>query len=474
MNSGGSSESAAPRFRVSVVVPALNSAATVGRQIQALLGDRDDTVQLVLVDNGSTDTTGEVMRTLTAGHAHVTIVHEPRRGVNRARNAGIAEARAPIVLLCDADDEIEPGWIDAMVDSLSEFDLAGSALRRIDHHGEPVGDAATPDAHDPFGWGIPYGWGGGCGFRRTMWDQLGGFDPRCSGGGDETEFFIRAQIAGASFAWCDRGVVRYTQRADVDAHARQRWVEGWRNTRSAYWYGRRRGWQRRGHLLEDTVKCALLLPLAPFSAHWRSVLRWRAGRRWSHLRGLSRLPGEIRRRLGAQTVRPLRLVPTLRFHRHWRHIDRVDGWLSRSEAAALFAAAAQVPDGEAIVEIGSWKGRSTVALARGCRKRRPLFAVDRSRSAAAHYDGPPIGLLFIDGEHTTEAVLDDHGAWAPHLAPDAMVVFHDRRLPAVRTAIAALRHRLPRRMLEIGDLAVFAHDGTTSTSGQMGSAPLHR
>jgi len=480
--------------RIAVVIPALNAAATIGRQIRAVLADRDESVEVVLVDNGSTDATAEVMRDLTDGHERVIIVHEPRRGVNRARNAGIAATDAPMVLMCDADDEIEPGWIAAMRTALESFDLVGGSLRPADPIGELIGDARLPFAHDPFGWGIPYGWGANCGVRREVWNGIGGFDPNLDGGGDEADLFLQTQIAGATFAWVESAVVRYTERANGDAHRRRRWLELLRNPGAAYWYGRLNGWPRAGHLLEDTVKCALLLPLAPFSAHWRSVLQWRATRRLGRLRALRHLPDALRQRRTRRAPRPLRFAATRRLRRDWRRIDGVEGWLTRSDAAILHAAASRVGIGEAIVEIGSWKGRSTTALALGCRGARPVYAVDphtgdrtradanqnvgsledfqrtiaalgldcvvpmvaRSEDAAAVYDGPPVGLLFIDGWHSTEAVLTDHRSWAPHLAPGATVVFHDGRAPQIRSAINALRAELPRRMLEIDNTTVCA------------------
>ncbi|MBU3702095.1 MAG: glycosyltransferase, partial [Acidimicrobiia bacterium] len=458
-----------------------------------VLNDRDDSVELVLVDNGSTDATLDVMQAATAGEDRVRIVLEPRRGVNRARNAGIAATDAPLVLLCDADDEIEPGWIDELVKHLAFADLVGGALRPVNHHGELTGEAALPDTRTCFDWGLPNPWGANCGVRRAAWARIGGFEADISGGGDEEEFFVRAQIDGATFTWAESAIVRYTQRDDPQAHGRLRWRESWRNLNRVYWIGRLRGWPRDGQVIEDVVKCSLLLPLAPFSSHWRWVLRWRATRRWQRLRGLRCVPRELGRRVASRPDPPSRFPATLRFRRDWRRIRDVGGALTRAEALVLHTLAAQMPPGRAIVEIGSWEGRSTTALALGCRRDRPVHAVDphtggmslveknlpvdslthfrrnmarwrldnvvevveRSVDAAAHYDGPPVGLLFIDGWHSTEAVLEDFGSWAPHLAPGATVVFHDRRLPEVRAAISRLRPALPRRLLEISDLAVF-------------------
>ena len=62
---------------------------------------------------------------------------------------------------------------------------------------------------------------------------------------------------------------------------------------------------------------------------------------------------------------------------------------------------------------------------------------DYSSCAAANYDGPPIGTLYIDAEHTYEAALADYRAWKQHLAPNAVVAFDDytETFPGVKRAV---------------------------------------
>jgi predicted O-methyltransferase YrrM len=138
----------------------------------------------------------------------------------------------------------------------------------------------------------------------------------------------------------------------------------------------------------------------------------------------------------------------------------VDGWLSDAQGRALFIAAAHTAGRGAIVEIGSWKGRSTTWLASGARLAgRRVYAIDphhRSREypdvetleefrgnlarngladlvdvlvmtseeAVAHIVGP-VELLFIDGDHSYEAVRRDAELWLPRLVEGGTVMFHD-------------------------------------------------
>lgn len=144
----------------------------------------------------------------------------------------------------------------------------------------------------------------------------------------------------------------------------------------------------------------------------------------------------------------------------WPSIDAIGGWLLPDEAKWLFKAARKLPDGSNIVEIGSYKGRSTCCLALGCRgTKRKVFALDtfdggpdleRHDSFQEFHDNvsklnllgsiepirgiswdiaktwsKPIHFLFIDGSHIYEHVMADFAAFFPHVVPGGTIAFHD-------------------------------------------------
>ena len=156
-----------------------------------------------------------------------------------------------------------------------------------------------------------------------------------------------------------------------------------------------------------------------------------------------------------------------------------EGWLSAVEARLLYGLAAGVGPGQSIVEIGNYRGRSTVALALGSRAgaggqvysfdphtpfvgpRGGKFghadqaALYTNLSAAGVGDtvsvvtldarlvGPvwparDVGLLFIDGDHRYEAVRADFTAWAPHLVAGATVLFDDVDFVDVARCVAEI------------------------------------
>ncbi len=147
-------------------------------------------------------------------------------------------------------------------------------------------------------------------------------------------------------------------------------------------------------------------------------------------------------------------------------VETVDGWLAREEIELLMEHAARVPADQSIVEVGNYRGRSTVALALGARRGAcaPVYSIDPhvefvgprggrfgredqahlyanltrtgvgagvhvvgldSRAVAASWSGPAIGFAFIDGDHRYTAVRADFEAWQPHFAPGAAIAFDD-------------------------------------------------
>jgi MMP 1-O-methyltransferase len=152
--------------------------------------------------------------------------------------------------------------------------------------------------------------------------------------------------------------------------------------------------------------------------------------------------------------------------------DRAKGWLSAGEQSLLYELARGVAPGGTIVELGSWNGRSTIMLAAGSLSGPTakvhavdLFAnVGETRDAyaphlegddpnywplfernireagvesivvplrgstldvAREWSGPPIDLLFIDANHSYEAVRADFLEWGRHCRPGAFCAFHD-------------------------------------------------
>jgi predicted O-methyltransferase YrrM len=135
-------------------------------------------------------------------------------------------------------------------------------------------------------------------------------------------------------------------------------------------------------------------------------------------------------------------------------IAEIPGWLTDEEGEALYELARACRGDGVIVEIGSWKGKSTVCLGLGSRAGNsvPVYAVDPhadyrfgdfktnvERAGIADLVRPvaslsqvaadgfeePIELLFVDGSHEYDLVLEDFEKWVPKVVDGGWVVFHD-------------------------------------------------
>ena len=91
---------------VGIVIPTYNSAATVTAAIGSALAQEPAPAQVVVVDDGSTDGTGDLLRKYAG---RIECVRQPNRGVAAARNAGLARLTTDTVVFLDADDLLLPG-----------------------------------------------------------------------------------------------------------------------------------------------------------------------------------------------------------------------------------------------------------------------------------------------------------------------------------------------------------------------------
>jgi glycosyltransferase involved in cell wall biosynthesis len=120
--------------RVSVVIPARNAEAMIGRTVAAACGQElAAEFEVVVVDDGSTDATAEIAR---AAGARV-VSNGSAVGPADARNAGVVAASAPLIAFTDADCVPAPGWLRAGVAALERADLVQGRVEP--EPGVPVG-----------------------------------------------------------------------------------------------------------------------------------------------------------------------------------------------------------------------------------------------------------------------------------------------------------------------------------------------
>jgi glycosyltransferase involved in cell wall biosynthesis len=207
-----------PEPELSVVIPCRNGAATLGVQLDALARQSwSRPWEVLLVDNGSTDDSVALAECFRDRLPALRVVDASGRpGQAYALNEGIRSARAEAVALCDADDEVGEGWLAALAEALGEHELV--ACRQDATKLNEPWVAAARDA--VFTTGAPRVWfppyaphagSGAMGLRRSVHEALDGFDEAMPCLFD-TDFCIRAHLAGHELAFAPDAVVHYRHR----------------------------------------------------------------------------------------------------------------------------------------------------------------------------------------------------------------------------------------------------------------------
>lgn len=131
-------------IEVSVIIPAFNAGAYVRQTVASVLDQGVEGVEVIVVDDGSTDDTPTIARSLPSV---VRYVRQTNQGVSAARNHGLSLASGQSVIFLDADDLSAPGALRAFVDAQramgGECILYGQ-VKVIDQHGTFIKDAARP------------------------------------------------------------------------------------------------------------------------------------------------------------------------------------------------------------------------------------------------------------------------------------------------------------------------------------------
>lgn len=92
-------------------MPVFNAAPTVARAVRSVVAQTEPRWELVVVDDGSTDGSAEVVRVLAAADPRVVVLGQAHRGHVAARQAGFAASQTPIVTFLDADDWYTPAHL---------------------------------------------------------------------------------------------------------------------------------------------------------------------------------------------------------------------------------------------------------------------------------------------------------------------------------------------------------------------------
>jgi GT2 family glycosyltransferase len=210
--------------RASVILVNYNGREHLGGCLEALLGEDHDDVDVLVVDNASTDGSADYI------HAHFPPVRVVRSATNlgyaAGNNLGVRESAGRILVFLNPDTVVEPGWLDPLIRPLETDPGIGMTTARIVLLGQPQSlNTGGNDVHVSGltlcrGMGQPRGTltnpvevgavsGAAFAMRRDLFEALGGFDEDYFTYMEDTDLSLRARLAGYRVWYTPESVVRH-------------------------------------------------------------------------------------------------------------------------------------------------------------------------------------------------------------------------------------------------------------------------
>jgi O-antigen biosynthesis protein len=229
---------------VTVAVCTRNRTAQLPECLDALaaLDYPADLLDILVVDNARSDLETEVL--IRARYPRVRYVHEPRPGLDWARNRAILESRSDIVAYTDDDVSVEPQWVRALARAFVQepdamavtglvvpdaidvrpqllFEQYGGFNRGFNRrywHVDIEGGESAAESHGGTG---KFGTGANMAFRRSLFECIGPFDPALdvgtpTNGGGDLEMFYRVLKAGHMLVYEPTAIVRHRHRREYE------------------------------------------------------------------------------------------------------------------------------------------------------------------------------------------------------------------------------------------------------------------
>ena len=120
-------------------MPIYNTAAYLSRCIESLVNQTYSDLQIILIDDGSTDESGAIADEWQTKDPRIEVYHQPNQGQSAARNVGLQHARGEYIAFVDSDDYIDSNYFSTMLQAADDTtDCVQTGYRRVKQNGEMI------------------------------------------------------------------------------------------------------------------------------------------------------------------------------------------------------------------------------------------------------------------------------------------------------------------------------------------------
>lgn len=123
--------------KISIIIPAYNSESTIRRCVDSIRNQTYRNLEIIVVNDGSTDSTSEVVNEINNTDSRVKLISIPNGGVSHARNVGIDSATGDFIAFVDSDDTIDTGMYQRLLDLIHKHNaqIAHCSYKNCDEYG---------------------------------------------------------------------------------------------------------------------------------------------------------------------------------------------------------------------------------------------------------------------------------------------------------------------------------------------------
>lgn len=221
-----------------MIIPVYNGAPVITRCLDALAAQGESNLELIVVDDGSTDETHAVVQAWAAAHParSVTLTSQPNAGPAAARNHGARLARTPLLLYTDADCIPTPGWVQAFVAAFAGDNPPAAAMGAyLSRQSTPAARFAQLEFEERYALmarrpAIDFVATYSAAYQRAVFLAVGGFDAAFrKANNEDTELAYRLSAAGYRMAFVPQARVYHEHDESWLGYARTKFGRGyWR------------------------------------------------------------------------------------------------------------------------------------------------------------------------------------------------------------------------------------------------------